>query len=198
MGGSILSDKNAKCSEIKSLLPTTNLSNSDSLIVDELKNMAKIAKLPSSFPPNGQTPLVHGAKVEIASLCSGKVMIMEQNGALRANFSSVNGRCFVVSQLGSAVMLQCPQTGNFIAANAGYLYGFGANQQQAALRVYYHEDSGAIEFESVADPGCCQLTAADLLLRMAFSDGPFLVQISLQHSSSATPSRQPYFPGSKL
>ena len=50
-------------------------------------------------------------------------------------------------------MLQCAQTGNFIAANAGYLYGFAANQQQAALRVYYHEDSGAIEFEAVADPG---------------------------------------------
>ena len=33
------------------------------------------------------------------------------------------------------------------------IFQFQASEQQAALRVYYHEDSGAIEFEACADPG---------------------------------------------
>ncbi|XP_063675500.1 uncharacterized protein LOC134812190 [Bolinopsis microptera] len=117
--------------------------------------MARVVKVPTATPPFGKTPLKHGAKVEIVSLGSSKAVLMEPTGALRANAAN-NYNCgdkFVVSQLGSAVMLQCPLTGHIIGANAGYLYGYRASEQQAALRVYYHEDSGAIEFEACADPG---------------------------------------------
>ena len=118
--------------------------------------MSRVFKPPTPNPPFGKTPLKHGAKVQIVSLSSGKSVYMELNGALRANTTSTDynlaGR-FVVSQLGAAVMLQCPSTHLFIGASQGYLFGFRANESQAALRVFYHEDSGAIEFESCADPG---------------------------------------------
>lgn len=118
--------------------------------------MARVVKYPTCNPPFGKTPLKHGAKVEITSLmCQRRLAMDPITGAI--NCTGVNdynfSKSFVVSQIGAAFMFQDPISGMVVGANAGYIYGFRAEQNQAALRVYYHEDSGAIEFESCHDQG---------------------------------------------
>ena len=57
----------------------------------------------------------------------------------------------IIPELGTSVYFR-PQ--EELHCTITMLYSqFPASEQQAALRVYYHEDSGAIEFEACADPG---------------------------------------------